>query len=162
MSLPTLTGVARLLEDPALRFGPSGTAVCKLRLVFNSRRKNETTGQWENSDSYFVDGVLFKEAAEQAAESYIRQSEVIVSGRLKTRQYEDREGNKKSTTELVIDAIGASTRFATVSINKMQRSGSSGNSAQPAQSNAGGLDDPWSTPASNGPGRGTADEPPPF
>src|SRR4051812_27511987 len=94
MSLPTLSGVARLLEDPQLRFTPSGVAVAKLRLVFNSRKLNQQTQQWEDADSFFVDGVLFKEAAEQAAESYQRQSEVLVQGRLKTRQYEDKDGNK--------------------------------------------------------------------
>lgn len=139
MSLPTISGVARLIDDPELRFGPSGVAITKMRLVFNSRKLNQQTQQWEDSDSFFVDGVLFKEAAEQAAESYKRQSEVVVTGRLKTRQYETREGEKRSTTELIIDGIGASTRFATVSINKMQRSG--GGQSQPAQGSA----DPWST-----------------
>jgi single-strand DNA-binding protein len=160
MSLPSISGVARLLEDPELRFGPSGVAICKMRLVFNSRKLNQQTQQWEDSDSFFVDGVVFKEAAEQAAESYTRQSEVVVSGRLKTRQWEDREGKKRSTPELVIDAIGASTRFATVKIQKMQRS-SGGGQSQPAQ--GGNFDDPWSTSAGNGPGRGPAvnqDEPP--
>lgn len=159
MSLPTIHGVARLLEDPALRFSPSGAAVCKLRLVFNSRRKNEATGQWEDADSYFVDGVLFKEAAEQAAESYVRQSEVVVTGRLKTRQYETRDGEKRSTTELMIDAIGASTRFATVSINKMARSGG----GQGAAARKDNVDDPWASAAPAGPGGGGFDDSaPPF
>lgn len=162
MSLPTITGIARLIADPELRFGPSGTAICKMRLVFNSRKLNQQTQQWEDSDSFFVDGVLFKEAAEQAAESYTRQSEVVVTGRLKTRSYETREGEKRSATELLIDGIGASTRFATVTINKMQRSG--GGQQQSQQS--GGMNDPWST--SGGPGRGQAqgassfDDEPPF
>jgi single-strand DNA-binding protein len=151
MSLPSIHGVARLMADPELRFSPSGAAVCKMRLVFNSRKLNQQTNTWEDSDSFFVDGVLFKEAAEQAAESYVRQSEVVVTGRLKTRQYETREGEKRSTTELIIDGIGASTRFATVSINKMQRSGGQATGGQ--QPSGQGFDDPWSTSTGNGPGR---------
>ncbi len=157
MSLPTITGVARLMADPELRYSSAGVAILKMRLVFNSRRKNESTGQWEDADSFFVDGVLFKEAAEQAAESYMRQSEVVVTGRLKTRQYETKDGEKRSATELLIDAIGASTRFATVKISKMQRS----NGGSQQQSQGGGMDDPWAT--ASGPGRGQGnDGPPPF
>lgn len=155
MSLPTISGVARLLADPELRFSPAGAAVCKMRLVFNSRKLNQQTNTWEDSDSFFVDGVLFKEAAEQAAESYQRQSEVVVTGRLKTRQYETREGEKRSSTELIIDGIGASTRFATVSINKMQRSG--GGSPQPARQ-GGGDGDPWASQSAQ-PSRGFGGQP---
>jgi single-strand DNA-binding protein len=121
MSLPTINGTAKLLDDPELRFSPAGVAICKMRLVFNSRKLNQQTNQWEDADSFFVDAVLFKDAAEKAAESYTRQAEVVVSGRLKTRSYETREGEKRSTTELLVDAIGASTRWDTVTINKMAR-----------------------------------------
>jgi single-strand DNA-binding protein len=164
MSLPTINGTAKLLDDPELRFSPAGVAICKMRLVFNSRKLNQQTNQWEDADSFFVDAVLFKDAAEKAAESYTRQAEVVVSGRLKTRSYETREGEKRSTTELLVDAIGASTRWDTVTINKMARA-SAGRAPQ-----SGGDSDPW---ANSGPGRSSGSpagssssnfdsEPPPF
>lgn len=141
MSLPTVNGVAKLLEDPALSFTGGGMAVCKLRLVFNNRRKDEASGEWRDADSCFLDAVLFKDAAEKAAESYTRQSEVVVSGRLKTRSYEDKQGQRKYVTELMLDAIGASTRWDTVTINRMARASNGG--AQRGGSDA----DPWSTAA---------------
>lgn len=162
MSLPTITGVARLLDDPELRFAASGTAVCKVRLAFNSRKKNDATGQWEDADSFFVDGAVFKQEAENLAESLTRGMEVVVTGRLKTRRYETKEGEKRSVTELMIDGIGPSLKFATATVNKMSRSGGqSGGSAQ----GGGGGDDPWATAAPAGntaSGGGFDDDTPPF
>lgn len=142
MSLPTISGVARLIDDPELRFSAGGIAVCKIRLAFNSRKKNDATGQWEDGDTFYVDGTVFKQEAENVAESLIRGTEVAVTGRLKTRKYETREGEKRSVTELMVDAIGPTLKFATAKVNKMERSGgavtSSGPNAKPAA-------DPWST-----------------
>jgi single-strand DNA-binding protein len=158
MSLPTLSGTARLTADPELRFAPSGVAVAKMNLAFNARRKNESTGQWEDGDTFFVEAVAFKQLAENIAESFIRGMEVVVTGRLKTDQWNDKQtGEKRSKPSLLIDSIGPSIAFATAKVQKMDRSNSSGQTRrqQPA-------DDPWATatPAGNSSSSGFDDEPP--
>lgn len=112
MSLPTLSGTGRLYADPDLRFGSTGTAVAKIPLAFNSRRKNQQTGDWEDGDSYFITGTLFGDRAEAAVEALQRGAEVVVSGRLKTRQWEQ-DGEKRSMPELMIDSIGPTVRAVT-------------------------------------------------
>ncbi|MEV1315334.1 single-stranded DNA-binding protein [Micromonospora arborensis] len=163
MSLPPIFGTARLLDDPELRFAPSGTAVCRVRLAFNSRRKNQETGAWEDADTLFVDGTVFKQEAENVAESLQRGSEVVVYGRLKTEQYTTREGEKRSATKLMIDGIGPSLKFSTAKPVKAARSGGSSDNGQ-AAGGFGGMDDPWSTsaPAPARSGGGNFDEAPPF
>jgi single-strand DNA-binding protein len=157
MSLPTLSGTARLTGDPELRFSPSGVAVCKFNLAFNARRKNESTGQWEDGDVFYVNAVTFKQLAENAAETCTKGMEVVVTGRVKTEQWEDRDGNKRSAPSLLVDSIGPSITFATAKVQKMDRSNSGGQARrqQPA-------DDPWATatPAGKSSGGGFDDEPP--
>lgn len=164
MSIPPIFGTARLIDDPALRFAPSGMAVCTVRLAFNSRRKNQETGAWEDGDTLFVDGTVFKQEAENVAESLARGMEVIVYGRLKTERYETREGEKRSATKLMIDGIGPSLKFATAKVQKLARS--NGGQASGGNSFGGGHDDPWATsaPAVSGArsGGGFDDEMPPF
>jgi single-strand DNA-binding protein len=152
MSLPTLSGVARLIDDPELRFSPSGVAVCKVRLAFNSRKLNKQTNEWEDGDVFFVDGTVFKTEAENVAESLQRGTEVAVTGRLKTRRYETREGEKRSVVELAIDGIGTTLRYATAKVQKMERSGGS-TSREPAE-------DPWASSVPAGTNTGLSDEPP--
>lgn len=156
MSLPTLCGTARLIADPELRFSPGGVAVCKIRLAFNSRKKDDS-GQWVDADSYFVDGTVFKQEAENCAESLTKGMEVAVVGRLKTRQYETREGEKRSTTDLIIDSIGPTLKFATAKVQKMSRS--TGGGSTPS---GGGFDDPWASaaPAAGSPASDFDSEPP--
>jgi single-strand DNA-binding protein len=157
MSLPTISGVAKLLEDPELRFGSTGVAVAKMRLAFNSRKRQDD-GTWVNDKTFYITGVMFKQAAENAAEALTRQTEVAVVGRLCTEEWTDKEGQKRSTPSLLIDSIGpAISNFQTAKVSKMERSsGQSGN--------AGFADDPWasSTPASTGKSTGFGDESPPF
>lgn len=138
MSLPTITGVARLTDDPELRFSASGVAVCKVRLAFNSRKKDDS-GNWVDGDSFFVDGSVFKQEAENVAESLTRGMEVVVTGRLKTRRYETKEGEKRSVVELTVDGIGPTLKFATAQVKKLGRS--SGGEA----TRGGSSDDQWST-----------------
>jgi single-strand DNA-binding protein len=121
MSLPTLTGVGRLTADPELRFTSSGTAVCKVSIAFNARRKNDR-GEWEDGDSYFAYGTAFNKLAENLAESLSKGTEVNVTGRLKTRQYE-KDGEKRSVVELLIDAIGPNLAYATAKVEKASRDG---------------------------------------
>ncbi|GAA2346679.1 single-stranded DNA-binding protein [Dactylosporangium salmoneum] len=159
MSLPTLSGVGRLIDAPELRFIPSGKAMCKVRLAFNSRRKNPQTDQWEDADVYYVDGTVWGQEAEAVAESLDKGHEVFVSGRLKTRKYETREGEKRSVTELDIDAIGPTLKYATVKVTKMQRSGGQSTGGTGF---GGGGDDPWanSAPAGGSKPSSFGDEPP--
>lgn len=157
MPLPTLSGTARLTQDPELRFAPSGTAVCKLNMAFNSRKKNDATGQWEDDAVFFITGTLFKQAAENAAESLTKGTEVVVTGRVKTRQYE-KDGEKRSTVELLIDSVGPSLAWVQVKVQKMERSSQGGGGY--------GADDPWATSSPNRPSTdaqrsgGFEDEPP--
>jgi len=148
MSLPTIHGVGRLTDDPELRFAATGTAICRLRIAFN-QRKRDANGEWVDGDVCFLDGTLFRQEAENVAESLRRGDEVVITGRLKTNSYETREGEKRSRIELVIDSIGPSLRYATAQVQKMTRSGPG---AAPA---TGPADDPWATatPAPATPGR---------
>lgn len=141
MSLPLLSGTARLTADPELRFASSGTAICKVNLAFNARRKDESTGHWVDGDTFFITGTLFKQAAENAAESLTRGVEVVVSGRLKTRQWEQ-DGQKRSMPELLVDSIGPSLAFATAQVRKMDRSG-----GRAASGGGAGSNDPWAASA---------------
>lgn len=166
MSLPTLSGVGRLTDDPELRFTPQGKAVCKVRIAFSSRRKNLQTEQWEDGDQYFVDGAVWEQAAENVAESLTRGMEVFVTGRLKQRQYE-KDGQKRTAYDLMIDAIGPTLRYATASVKKLQRSGGDGQAApasqssRSAQASGGGVNyaDPWAT---SGPTQQAFGDEPPF
>lgn len=146
MSLPTLSGVGRLVEDPVLRFAQNGTAVCTVNLAFNSRRKN-AAGDWEDGDSMFVRGTAFKEMAELMAESLTRGCEVVVSGRLKLDRWEDKEGAKRSAPSLLIDAIGPNLRYASAKVSKVDRSGGGGFGGG-AKADA---EDPWANGGGDAP-----------
>jgi single-strand DNA-binding protein len=156
MSLPDITGTGRLIEDPELRFTQSGTAVCNLRLAFNSRRKNPQTNEWEDADVFYVRATAFKQMAENISESLVKGDEVNVTGRLKTDQWEDKTtGEKRSGTSMLVDSIGPNLRWGTAKSSKADRGGG-GRQAQSA-------DDPWgSTPPPGGKSSdsGWADEPP--
>lgn len=153
MSLPVLTGIGRATADPELRFANNGTAVCTVNLAFNSRRKNPSTQEWEDGDVFFVRATAFKELAESMAESLTRGTEVVVTGRLKTEQWEDRSsGEKRSAVSLLLDGIGPNLRYATAKVSKAERSTAASSSA-PAS-------DPWgSAPAASSAG---FDSEPPF
>lgn len=156
MSLPTMTGIGRATADPELRFAGNGTAICTVNLAFNSRRKNPSTQEWEDGDVFFVRATAFKELAESMAESLTRGTEVVVTGRLKTEQWEDRSsGEKRSAVSLLVDGIGPNLRYATAKVAKVDRSGTD---SRPAPA-----DDPWRSapqaPARQGAG-GFTDEPP--
>lgn len=121
MALPTLTGTARLTADPELRFAPSGIAVCSMQLVFNSR-KQDPSGAWVDGDWLFIKATAFKELAENCAETLTKGAEVVIAGRVKTDQWETAQGDKRSAPALLLDSIGPSLRFATATVNKVNRS----------------------------------------
>jgi single-strand DNA-binding protein len=163
MSLPTITGVGRLVDDAELRFTSGGKAVAKMRIAFSARKKDPATGEWSDGDKCFLSAEIWDQAAESCAESLTRGMEVVVSGRLRQREFETREGEKRQSMDLLLDSIGPSLRYATAKVQKMQRS--SGGSGFAQTSPAPGADDPWATAAPAPAGArqaGNFDEEPPF
>lgn len=165
MSLPTMNGTARLIDQPELRFAANGTAVVKVRLAFNARRKDES-GNWVDGDSFFIDGKLFGQHAQNIADSLEKGMEVVVSGRLKTEKWETREGERRSGPSLLVDSIGPSLRFATARVEKAGGSGQGKQDAMQAARQASsreGMDDPWGSGVpGTAPAAGGWDSEPPF
>ena len=153
MSLPTMTGVGRATADPDLRFAASGTAVCRVNLAFNSRKRDQN-GNWVDDQVCFLNATAFNQLAEHLAESVSKGTEVVVTGRLQTRSWDDKDGNKRSTTELLIDSIGPSLAFATAKPQKAQRGNGGGQRS--------GSDDRWATATPASSGGGFEDDRPPF
>ena len=149
--LPKIEMVGTLTADPELRFTPSGAAVANFTVACNERRKNKDTGEWEDGDATFLRCNLWRQAAEHVAESLIRGARVMVTGRLKQRSYETREGEKRTVFEVEVDEVGPSLKWATAKVNKANR----GNGGAPA----GGSDDPW---GSAPPAGSAGDSEPPF
>jgi single-strand DNA-binding protein len=162
-----ITLIGNLTDDPELRFTPSGAAVAKFRIASTPRYLDRQSGEWKDGEALFLTCNVWRQAAEHVAESLQRGTRVIVSGRLKQRTYETREGEKRTVFEVEVDEIGPSLRYATAKVQKMSRSsggGFGGGSGAPS-------DDPWAsaTPAAPagaaasggaGSGPGFQDEPP--
>jgi single-strand DNA-binding protein len=126
-----VTLIGNLVDDPELRFTPSGVAMAKLRFAVN--RRYQRNGEWQEETSFFG-GTLWRDAAENAAESLQKGMRVIVTGRLEQRTWETQEGDKRSIVEVAIDEVGPSLRWATATITKTARSDSwSGDNAEDAQ-----------------------------
>lgn len=163
----TLTVIGNLTADPELRFIPSGAAVANFTVASTPRIYDRQTGEFKDGDALFLRCSIWREAAENVAETLTRGMRVIVSGRLKQRSFETREGEKRTVVELEVDEIGPSLRYATAKVNKISRSGgfgggSGGGGQAPASAaSAGTGEDPWgSAPASGSFGAG--DDEPPF
>jgi single-strand DNA-binding protein len=157
-----ITVVGNLTADPELRFTPSGAAVASFTIASTPRTYDRNTNEWKDGEALFLRCSIWRQAAENVAESLTRGMRVIASGRLKQRSYETREGEKRTVIELDVDEVGPSLRYASAKVNKTQRgsgggfgaSGSGGGSSAPA-------DDPWgSAPATGGDSGGFSDEPP--
>jgi single-strand DNA-binding protein len=168
----TITVVGNLTDDPELRFTPSGAAVAKFRVASTPRFLDRQSGEWKDGEPLFLACNIWRDAAEHVAESLQRGTRVIVTGRLRQRSYETREGEKRTVIELEVDEIGPSLRYATAKVQKMARSGGGGGfgasgGSRPQGGNGGNFDDPWATaaPASgsrSGGGNSNFDEEPPF
>jgi single-strand DNA-binding protein len=170
----TITVIGNLTADPELRFTPSGAAVANFTVASTPRIYDRQSSEWKDGDALFLRCNIWREAAENVAESLTRGSRVIVTGRLKQRSFETREGEKRTVFEVEVDEIGPSLRYATAKVNKASRSGGGGGgfgsgggggggSRPPAaaQASSAPADDPWgSAPASGSFGGG--DEEPPF
>ncbi|HCT80515.1 MAG TPA: single-stranded DNA-binding protein [Micromonosporaceae bacterium] len=170
----TITVIGNLTDDPELRFTPSGAAVAKFRIASTPRTLDRASGEWKDGEPLFLACSVWRQVAENVAESLHRGARVIVSGRLRQRSYETREGEKRTVYELEVDEIGPSLRYATAKVQKMSRSGgTSGGGFGSGGGNAGGApsqggsyaDDPWATAApvgQGGSGGSNFDEEPPF
>jgi single-strand DNA-binding protein len=121
MAANHVTLIGNLVDDPELRFTPSGVALAKIRFAVN-RRYQDRNGEWQEDTSFFG-GTLWRDAAENAAESLTKGARVIVTGRLEQRSWETQEGDKRSVVEVAVDEIGPSLRWATASVTKSPRSG---------------------------------------
>jgi single-strand DNA-binding protein len=148
--------MGNLTADPELRFTPSGAAVANLTVASTPRTLDWQTGEWKDGEALFLRCNVWRQMAENVAESLTRGARVWVKGRLKQRTFETKEGEKRTVVELDVDEIGPSLRYATAKVNKVSRSGGSGDGS--AASNTGG--DPWGSAPSAGSGGGIPDEPP--
>ena len=168
----TITVIGNLTNDPELRFTPSGSAVANFTIASTPRTFDRQSNEWKDGETLFLRASVWREAAENVAESLTKGTRVIVSGRLKSRSYETKEGEKRTVIELEVDEIGPSLRYANAKVNRTQRSGgqagqanggfgNQGNTSPAGQSTA--QDDPWATPATStagGWGAGPDSEPP--
>ncbi len=161
----TITMIGNLVDDPELRFTPSGAAVAKFRVASTPRYLDKQTNEWKDGESLFLQCQIWRQAAENVAESLTKGMRVILSGRLKQRSYETKEGEKRTVFEVEVDEVGPSLRNATAKVTKTQRAGgTSGGFSAPAATDS-FTEDPWaaasSTPAAGGGwGTSTTDEPP--
>jgi single-strand DNA-binding protein len=169
-----ITIAGNLVDDPELRFTPAGQPVARFRVASTPRFKDNTTGEWKDGDSLFLTCNVWRQAAENVAESLTRGMRVIVQGRLRQRSYETKEGEKRTVYEVEVDDVGPSLRNASAKVNRVARSGggdggygggqrfsgggrsSGGQRDQGGSGGGGGEPDPW---ASDSPG-GFSDEPP--
>jgi single-strand DNA-binding protein len=165
----TITVIGNLTNDPELRFTPSGSAVANFTIASTPRTFDRASSEWKDGETLFLRASVWREAAENVAESLTKGMRVIVSGRLKSRSYETKEGEKRTVIELEVDEIGPSLRYAIAKVNRTQRTtqaggiGYQGNGAPAGQSVP--QDDPRATPqtASTGGGWGSGpDSEPPF
>ena len=162
-----ITVIGNLTDDPELRFTQSGAAVAKFRIASTPRTLDKASGEWKDGEALFLACTVWRQVAENVAESLQRGARVIVAGRLRQRSYETKEGEKRTVIELEVDEIGPSLRYATAKVQKMSRSGGGGfGGSGGGQGGGGGFasDDPWATaaPASSSGGGGNFDDEPPF
>ncbi|MER6026395.1 single-stranded DNA-binding protein [Streptomyces sp. NPDC001851] len=185
-----ITVIGNLVDDPELRFTPSGAAVAKFRVASTPRTFDRQTNEWKDGESLFLTCSVWRQAAENVAESLQRGMRVIVQGRLKQRSYEDREGVKRTVYELDVEEVGPSLRNATAKVTKTAGGARGGQGGYGGGGNQGGggwggssgggqqgggapADDPWATGApaggnqggggwggGSGGGGGYSDEPP--
>ena len=136
----TITVIGNLTNDPELRFTPSGSAVANFTIASTPRTFDRQSNEWKDGETLFLRASVWREAAENVAESLTKGMRVIVNGRLKSRSYETKEGEKRTVIELEVDEIGPSLRYANAKVNRTQRSGGggAGNGAQGGFGGGGG------------------------
>jgi single-strand DNA-binding protein len=174
-----ITVVGNLTADPELRFTPSGAAVANFTVASTPRMFDRQTNEWKDGEALFMRCSVWRQAAENVAESLTRGARVVVTGRLKQRSFETKEGEKRTVVELEVDEIGPSLRYATAKVNKVSRGsgggdfggggggggyggGGSGGGGGGGNRGGGGNDDPWGSAAPAGAGAGPSYDEPPF
>ncbi|CAB4860496.1 unannotated protein [freshwater metagenome] len=157
-----ITVVGNLTGDPELRFTPSGAAVANFTVASTTRILDKATNEWKDGDTVFLRCNVWRQYAENVAESLTRGTRVIVTGRLKVRQYEARDGSKGTSVECEVDDVGPVLRYATAKVAKVSRGAGSGGGFGGDAGPAAPADDPWATPAPSGGdwGAPSAEEPP--
>jgi single-strand DNA-binding protein len=171
---PPITLIGNLTGDPELRFTPSGAAVANFTIASTPRTLDRQSNEWKDGETLFISCSVWRQVAENVAESLTRGSRVVVHGRLKARSYDDRDGNKRTVFECDVEEIGASMRYATLKISKTSRSdggggggfggnqggGNSGGGYGGNQGGGGQQNDPWATPqGGGGQGGGSQNDP---
>ena len=162
-----ITVVGNLTADPELRFTPSGAAVANFTVASTPRTFDKQSGEWKDGDALFMRCNVWRQAAENVAETLTRGMRVMVSGRLRQRSFETREGEKRTVVELEVDEVGPSLKYATAKVNKVSRGSGGGGFGGDSGGGGGGsrssapMDDPWGSapPAGSGP---AADDETPF
>ncbi|MFF0389570.1 single-stranded DNA-binding protein [Kitasatospora sp. NPDC004615] len=174
-----ITLVGNLVDDPELRFTPSGAAVAKFRIASTPRTFDRQTNEWKDGESLFLTCNVWRQPAENVAESLQRGMRVIVQGRLRQRSYETKEGEKRTVFEVEVDEVGPSLRSATAKVTRANRSGGPGGGGfgggggqqggggygggnqgggswggNPGGGNQGPSDDPWASSAPSSPNQG--------
>jgi single-strand DNA-binding protein len=168
-----LTIIGNLTNDPELRFTPSGAAVANFTVASTPRTFDRQANEWKDGETLFMRCSVWRDAAENVAESLQRGGRVLVTGRLKSRSYETKEGEKRTVVELDVDEVGPSLRYATAKVVKTSRGGGggfSGGGGGGGYSGGGGgaggggnqsAEDPWATgPSGGGAFAGSTEEPP--
>ena len=174
-----ITVVGNLVADPELRFTPSGAAVANFRIASTPRTFDRQTNEWKDGEALFLSCSVWRDAAENVAESLTKGMCVVVQGRLTQRSYETREGEKRTVFELQVDEVGPSLRYASAKVTRAQRSGGGGgfgggggqgggfggpqgggSGGGFGSSGGGQANDPWATAGPASSGGGFSDEPP--
>lgn len=175
-----ITVVGNLTADPELRFTPSGAAVANFTVASTPRTFDRQSGEWKDGEAPFLRCNIWRQAAENVAESLTRGARVVVQGRLRQRSFETKEGEKRTVVEMEVDEVGPSLRYATAKVNKVSRGGGSGGfggggggydggggggarqggGSGGGGNSGGGYDDPWGSAPPAGSGAASDDEPP--
>ena len=154
-----ITLVGNLTADPDLRFTPSGAAVANFTVASTPRTFDRQTNEWKDGDAMFLNCSVWRQAAENVAESLTKGMRVVVSGRLKSRSYETREGEKRTVFEVDVDEVGPSLRYATAKVTRTQGGGGGQGGGNWSGGNSGGSNDNWSSSGNQGGNRGGGNDP---
>jgi len=133
----TLTVIGNLVQDPELRFTPAGAAVANFTIASTPRTFDKNSNEWKDGETLFLRASVWREAAENVAESLTKGMRVIASGNLKSRSYETKEGEKRAVIEFEVDEIGPSLKYANAKVNRTKKSGNGAGFAEPVPSRHG-------------------------
>ena len=155
-----ITVIGNLTADPELRFTPNGVPVANFTVASTPRTFDRQTNEWRDGEAMFLNCSVWRQAAENVAESLTKGMRVVVSGRLKSRSYETREGEKRTVFEVDVDEVGPSLRYATAKVTRTQGGGGGqGGGGNWSGGNSGGSNDNWSSSGSQGGNRGGGNDP---